>query len=31
MSQHSSDVPIVANFYIYIYFQDMFTELAGII
>ena len=29
MSQRSSDVPIVANFYIY--FQDMFTELAGII
>ena len=31
MSQHSLDVPIVVNFSIYIYFQDMFTDLAGII
>ena len=31
MSQCSLDVPIVVNFSIYIYFHDIFTELAGII
>ena len=35
MSQHSSDLPMLANFsiyiYIYIYFPDIFSELAGIV
>ena len=31
MSQRSSDVPILVNVSIYIYFHDIFTELVGII
>ena len=31
MSQRSSDLPMLANFSIYIYFPNIFSELAGII
>ena len=31
MSQRSSDLPMLANFSIYIYFPNIFSELAGIV
>ena len=31
MSQYSSDVPMLVNFSIYIYFPHIFTELGGIV
>ena len=31
MSQHSSDLPMLVNFSIHIYFLEIFSELGGII